>query len=127
MRKKKIVGKLLQQLLKILQANTTKIILIIMKKFMFSALACIAFAGSSFASNEIDLKACLSDVVLEDPCILTLRVYSVGENGALTLVEIGGPSADLTGSACLEWALEKVKDAENRWPEHKVTYELVGN
>lgn len=87
----------------------------------------VAFAGSAFASNEIFNDKCLKEFLLEDPCILTIRVYWENEDGSLNLVEIGGPSTYLRGSACTEWALGKIKDAEARWPGHVVTHELISN
>ena len=86
-------------------------------------MACVAFVGSSFASNDV-----LTEFLeFEDPCILTIRVYWENADGSLNLVEIGGPSANLRGSACTEWALGKVKEAEERWPDHVVTHELISN
>ncbi len=46
-----------------------------MKKFLFSALACVAFAGSSFASNEVvsDFEA---DKIEFAPCRATVYIYN---------------------------------------------------
>lgn len=88
MRKRKIVGKSLQQLLKKLQVNTTKLILVNMKKILFSALACVAFAASSFASNEVvyekqDLSLEMSDKLTiqesQRPC--TVYVWVTAPDG----------------------------------------------
>ncbi|GEM52725.1 hypothetical protein EB1_25150 [Empedobacter brevis NBRC 14943 = ATCC 43319] len=101
-----------------------------MKKLFFSALACVVFAGSAFASNEVvSENSQISENLLkkEDPCQLTVRVYSVDRSGVYTLVEIGGHSVDKSGSACSEWSTGIIKEYESRWPGHKVTHELVSN
>ncbi len=101
-----------------------------MTRLIFSALAVVAFAGSAFASNEVvseDFQKTENVLAKEDPCQLTVRVYSVDRSGIYTLVEIGGHSADKSGSACSEWSTGIIKDYESRWPGHKVTHELVSN
>ena len=56
-----------------------------MKKMLFSALACVAFAGSAFASNEIVLENEIQDNKVEknnqtdfyyDPCIVEIWGYN---------------------------------------------------
>ena len=41
-----------------------------MRRFVLSAIACVAFAGSSFASNEVVLENLLTEAIADDdaPC-----------------------------------------------------------
>ena len=96
-----------------------------MKKIVFSALACVAFAFSCFASNEVveDFSTVFSDP--KDPCQLVWRIYSVDENGIPTLVEIGTGSSKKTGKGCAEWAIGVIDEKEKEFPKYKVTYELT--
>lgn len=121
-----------------------------MKKFLFSALACVAFAGSGFASNEVVSEIAeietvttsvennemnsinkTSNVFIDsidnnsDPCQLTVRVYAKTKEGGLRLIHIGGYSS--SSEDCLSWATGIINDHKKKYPEAQVTYELTAN
>jgi len=76
-----------------------------MKKIVFSALACVAFVGSNFASNEIvsDFESDKTNVV---PCHAT--VYIINHNGEIVVsksieIDTSKPSdCESAGEAFLE-------------------------
>ena len=55
-----------------------------MKKLLFSAMACIAFAGSAFASNEVvtenDVTIMAEQLDSKKPCLITATVTKNGQS-----------------------------------------------
>ena len=61
-----------------------------MRKFIFSAFAVVAFAGSSFASNEVLCNQQFDQVESEDrPCTIFITIYN-RDGTAGTLKKEGG-------------------------------------
>lgn len=55
-----------------------------MKKLLFSAMACISFAGSAFASNEViienDVTIMTEQLDSKKPCLITATVTKDGQS-----------------------------------------------
>lgn len=71
-----------------------------MKKLVFSALACVAFAGSSFASNEVIEESFTSNYA-DISCHMQVNII---EDGVLTEVLYFNGPLNLSRTACFSWA-----------------------
>lgn len=99
-----------------------------MKKFLFSTLACVAFAGSSFASNEVVEKDVLtiteeSNNILDNfefaeyPCQFGISV--VGPDGEFLDAYIGrGREA---GAPCVSFIEKEINRMRELYPGATVT------
>jgi len=107
-----------------------------MKKFLFSALACVAFAGSSFATNSADLTVTntneiyvvsQTNFIKNDKsffiCSLIFNVY----NRDGELVHQMAASPNVNGSGCLGEAIKLYRELEGAFPDHVINYSIVNS
>jgi len=102
-----------------------------MKKLFFSAMACIAFAGSAFASNEVvsENQLSVSEISENDsalriesdekrPC--SFKAAFVGRDGKIVIKE-GSTEENVTKDDC--------KEAANAWAAatHQITPLIPGS
>lgn len=109
-----------------------------MRKFVLSALACVAFAGSSLAANsnlveniniseltDENFLVTQNNFIKNDKsfliCSLLFYVYDKGGN----LIHEMGATPDASGSGCLGEAINLYKELEAAYPEHIINYTIV--
>ena len=85
-----------------------------MKKILFSALACVAFAGSSFASSE---------VVESNPCEISILVYDRDGNLLDALIDHTFPEG---GAPCFDHGTSLVNELRGQYPEGVFSISIVG-
>ena len=102
-----------------------------MKKLLFSALACVAFAFSGFASNEeVEAKEFVSDLNLETkvdefklkvkefvPCEIIIIVRDKNGDIVDALVD---HSFRLGGDACIAYGFGQVRLMQIKYPGHSL-------
>src|SRR5690606_5894382 len=86
-----------------------------MKKLFFSAMACIAFAGSAFASNEVVSKQDflligMNVYVVEKPC--KVHIYVVGPNGNKSWLT--GEGGNLSWDDCGKFKDKYISDMDQK-------------
>ncbi|HLV46773.1 MAG TPA: hypothetical protein VKY32_07010 [Flavobacterium sp.] len=107
-----------------------------MRKFLFSALAIVAFAGSGFASNEVvsenaETKTVTTVTTVEEmmnllvlgrnPC--EFNIWVEDENGDQLDWWLGtGPEG---GFPCLELAISTMEKVKSMYPKAKVSLQIT--
>jgi len=89
-----------------------------MKKVLFSALACVAFATTAFAANEVVEKETLES---SPPCVVSIVVYS--PDGEL-LELIGDTTFPEAGDPCLYYGHQLVDKVRKMYPEANLSVEI---
>ena len=86
-----------------------------MKKLLFSAMACIAFAGSAFASNEVVSKQDfllleMNEFEPKKPC--KVHIYVIGPDGTKSWKT--GEGGDLTWDDCGQFKDKYISDMDQK-------------
>ncbi|QHC84746.1 hypothetical protein AS589_08085 [Empedobacter brevis] len=91
-----------------------------MKKLFFSALACVAFAGSTFASNEVELKDLFSN---EDfaKCNFTVVAYDPETDEVLETFKYSGNES---AGPCFDLGLKEQDRLSIKFPGANVRMEI---
>lgn len=89
-----------------------------MKKLLLSALACVAFAGSSFASNEVVEKETLES---SPPCVIAIIVYS--PDGELIEL-IGDKTFPEAGDPCLYYGYQLAEKVKRMYPDANLSVSI---
>jgi len=85
-----------------------------MRRFVFSAIACVAFAGSSFASSETEEL---------NPCEIIILIYSSDGKLLEALVDLTFPEG---GAPCFAHGSALVNQLRDEYPEAVFDVSIVG-
>ncbi len=95
-----------------------------MKNFLFSALACVAFAGSAFASDfasEVQQATKYSSTLV--PCYVSIIAYDKNGDVIDSLIDTSFGSG---GSACDDYGASVVKKWRALYPGATLDISIIG-